>query len=143
MPGHRKSLKSELPNKKQILVKQTENSEPTTNLPGPNIAVQPPELPDDRSEVCLVSDTSHWSEQMGVGDVKEDTGCGACAQLLKGSITQFMTSEKFLEKYPERIEGQWKFDCFMINLLQLHEYMIKSLCYQCDIVKHANYRRWF
>ena len=41
------------------------------------------------------------------GDLEDESGCGACTQLLKGSITQFMTSEKFLEKYPERIEGMF------------------------------------
>ena len=34
-----------------------------------------------------------------------ESGCHACNQLAKGSITKFMTSEKFLENNPERFEG--------------------------------------
>lgn len=39
-----------------------------------------------------------------------DSSCNACNQLAKGSITHFMTSEKFLENNPDRVEGFNLFD---------------------------------
>ena len=39
-------------------------------------------------------------------DGPAEGACNACFQISKGKITTFMSSERFLEKFPERIEGK-------------------------------------
>ncbi|XP_063683382.1 uncharacterized protein LOC134817938 [Bolinopsis microptera] len=94
MPGHRKSLK---PDTKKQTQQKKEAENPETNI-------NSTDMPEDGDDAFLSPEESNWSDQMGSCD-QDESGCGACTQLLKGSITTFMTSDKFLEKYPERIEG--------------------------------------
>ena len=104
MAGRRKSLKPQVSNKIVSQVKQQQQQAETPETASSVTTIQ--EIPDERSDVCLVQDISLWSDPLASLDPEDETTCGACAQLMKGSITQFMTSEKFLEKYPERIEGE-------------------------------------
>ena len=95
MPGHRKSLK---PDSK----KQTQQKKEAEN---PEININSTDILEDGDDAFLSPEESNWSDQMVSCD-PDESGCGACTQLLKGSVTTFMTSDKFLEKYPERIEGK-------------------------------------